>query len=1065
MKKQFLFSFLLFLSVCSFSQDNVITGTVKSGEDLETLLGVNITIKGTIEGTVTDVNGNYSITVPDTNTVLVFSYIGFLSEEVPVKSQTAIDVQLIPDLQVLNEVVKIGYGSQKKSDLTGAITQIKSEDIIKRPVATIEQAIQGQAAGVRVTMPSGAPGSEAKVVIRGQGSINPVNNPLYIVDGIALTSGISSLNTNDIESIEVLKDASASAIYGARGSNGVVLITTKKGSSGKMKVDFSMFYGTQEPWKTMDLMNGQQWAETQNQGLVNDNSSLKPNPDTWDTLTGATRLGIQDSTDWQDAMFQKGIKQNYYLSFSGGTEKSNFLASFGYFDHVGVIPNSFYKKFTIRFNSSHKMKDWLTMGNNLAIMRTQTRRVTENGDRRSTILNILRSSPLIYHDYKEEEGYWGGSVDSKYYGEPNNPYRMAQEENGDYYTNYLIGNVFLDIKLFKDLTFHTDFGLEYSMDDWKNFHVPYLEYQYRDGSSVPTLSKAMNERRKWETKNYFNYTKNFGGKHDLTLLLGGDRESYYAEYFSGYRGGFIVGDIEELEYLSLGADSTAKVDGTGEDWSLASYYFRAIYSYDDRYLFTGSVRMDGSSKFRDNGSSIFSGDNPRWGTFPSFSLGWKLSNEAFLQDVNFISLLKLRFGWGQIGNERGATNYPTYSVVIPGTPSWSAYYIFGPGQDGQLGLYPERMPNELLHWETSQQTNFGLDMSMWENRISLTADYFIKTNKDMIMPLQLPEVGRGQQANPIANVGTVRNQGLELTVNFRNKTGDFYYNAGFNFTTTKNNEIIDMAGSSIDGPNYQSLGITTKTVEGRSIGLFYGYVWDGIFQSEEEIEQHADQKDAQPGDFRFRDIDGDRKITEADRTFIGNPLPDFIYGITLGCEYKGIDLSIFLQGSQGNDILNLSRYETDFLHGDNYTNNFTTDLLNAWTEDNQSTTVGRLTKADKNNNYRISSYYVEDGSYLRIKNIQLGYSLPQKWLEKVKIERVRVYISSENLATFTKYKGFDPEVGASAAYAGTVFGTGYGIGAGGGGDSERPLSAVSRGVDMGVFPQVRTYLFGVNVTF
>jgi TonB-linked SusC/RagA family outer membrane protein len=429
--------------------------------------------------------------------------------------------------------------------------------------------------------------------------------------------------------------------------------------------------------------------------------------------------------------------------------------------------------------------------------------------------------------------------------------------------------------------------------------------------------------------------------------------------------------------------------------------------------------------------------------------------------------LKVRFGWGQLGNERGSSEYPTYSVVIPGTEAWSSYYIFGQNQTGVLGLYPERMPNTLLHWETSEQTNLGIDLNAWENRISLTADYFIKTNKDIIMPLQLPEIGRGQQENPIANIGTIQNKGLELAIDFKNISGAFRYHAGMNFTTTKGNKIIDMAGSTIDGPNYQSLGVTTRTVEGRAMGLFYGYVCEGIFQSKEQILAHPTQN-AVPGDLMFKDINGDRKITAEDRTYIGNPLPDFVYGINLGADYKGFDLSILFQGTYGNDILNLSRYETDFLAGDNYTNNFRTALLDSWTPANPSTTTPRLTMKDNNKNYRISSFYVEDGSYFRLKNIQLGYNLPAKWLRSIQIANVRVYVSGENLITITKYTGWDPEVGSTAAQAGNTFGTGYGLQTSGSSfakDDDLPLSAVSRGIDMGVFPQARTFLFGVNITF
>ncbi len=876
------------------------------------LPGVTVLLKGTTTGTTTNAEGNYSLSVPDGNGTLVFSYVGYVAEEVSINNQTVINVSLVPDIKSLNEVVVVGYGTQKKSDLTGAVAQVKEEDLKRLPVTNVQTALQGQAAGVYVSQSNGAPGAGADVVIRGQTSVTGLNQVLYVVDGIPITGGLNSINPQDIKSIEVLKDASAAAIYGSRASSGVVLITTKRGRANETKISFDAFYGWQQLTRKIDLTNAQEWAELQEEAVSNTlarnpNASISHNPNVWDAANGRVREGIADSTDWQDAYYRVAPTQNYYLSFAGGNDKSQIFVGAGYQRQDGIAPNTYFQRYSVRLNSDHKLfSGRLRVGNNLALSFQNQRGVQQDQDYLGGVGTVLRMSPLIavYKQpgtFERSSNRFAGTTNLQYYGDIRNPMREALLGTGRNNMYNLVGSLFADLEIIKGLTLHTEWGGELRIDDDKNFNQKWREYiTFND---VNSLSRSYGNAYQLQARNFLTYKRSFGG-HDFTVLAGTDVQDYHEESFNTQRTGFVNQEDKNLRYLGLGSDSTAINNERASEWAILSFYGRLNYTFNNKYLFTATLRRDGSSRFA---------PASRWGNFPSFSAGWNVSEEGFMKGISWVSNLKLRAGWGLLGNERSAGNYVTSSTIVRGIAEGRDIgYTFGANQVYAPGARPERIPNPELTWEISDQTNVGIDMGFFRNRLTVTADYFIKKTRDMILSQPLPIAGRGTLDAPEINIGTLQNTGLELEVSYAKSQGKFTFDVGLNFTTTRGNKITYLAEgvNYLDGGGYRGNqgGILSRSEVGKSIGLFYLYIAEGIFQSEEEITNHARQPGAGIGDYKFRDVNGDGIINEQDRTFYGNPWPLFIGGLKGNFRYKNFDLNVLFQGSYGNDILNTANW-------------------------------------------------------------------------------------------------------------------------------------------------------------
>lgn len=1024
--------------------EKTITGRVTDLPTGETLPGVNVLVKGTTTGTVTDVDGNYKITVSDDAQVLVFSSVGYTSEEVTIGSQTVIDVQLAPDIQSLSEVVVVGYGTQQKKDLTGSVAQVKGEEIQKLNVTNVQNALQGQAAGVYVSQSNGAPGAGADVVIRGQTSVTGLNQVLYVVDGIPITGSLNNINPNDIESIEVLKDASAAAIYGSRASSGVVLVTTKRGKSGAPKVSFDASYGWQSLSKKIPLTNAQQWAEIQEEAVSNTlernpNAGVNHNPFVWDADNNSVRDGIADSTDWQDAYYRVAPTQNYYLSFSGGGEKSKIYVGAGYQDQQGIAPNSYFQRYSLRLNSDHSvLSDRIKIGNNLSLSYSTQRGVGQNNDFLTGVGAVLRMSPLIAiykppGTYDRSADRFAGPTNIQFYGQIGNPIREAALNNQRNGTYNIIGSLFADIEIIEGLTFHTEWGGEVQFEDNKNFVVAYEEYI--NFNAVNRLNRSYGNQYQLQARNFLTFDKTIAEDHKLTLLAGTDLQDFHQENFSTSRQDFVNQEDENLWFFGLGADSTATNDESASEWAILSYYGRLNYTLQDKYLFTATLRRDGSSRF--------AGGN-QWGNFPSFSAGWRIADENFYPDDFLVSELKLRAGWGRLGNERSAGNYVTSSLMGRGTVDGRDIgYIFGSGQVYSPGARPLRIPNPDLTWEISEQSNIGLDIGLWDNRMLVTADYFIKNTRDMILNQPLPNAGRGALAPPQINIGTLRNRGFEFELSYFKREGALQFDLGLNLTTTRDNEVTYLAPgvNFLDGGTYRNSqgGILSRTEVGRQIAQFYLYEVEGIFKSQEEIDNHAEQPGVGIGDYKFRDANQDGVIDDEDRVFYGNPWPLFVGGLKANFNYKNFDLSLFLQGSYGNDILNTANWwMRNSGPGDPF--NFHRDFLDRYHPvNNPNGKYAAPTVTDPNFNRRINSTYVEDGSYLRLQNIQIGYSLPPNVLERINTTNLRVYIGASNLFTLTNYSGYNPDLGVR--------------------------EVLQKGVDRVVYPIARTYTVGLNVAF
>lgn len=1011
---------LVWMILCGASglwaQNIKIKGVVSSAEDGLPVIGATVMEKAGLNGTITDVDGAYEIEVADGNAVLVFSYVGLKTEERQVGNLRQIDVILGTDVSVLGEVVVVGYGTQKRSSISGSVSTISADEITSTPVLRTEQALQGRVAGVQVTQNSGSPGSPLTVRIRGVATINN-SDPLYIVDGIPV-EGIDFLNPGDIESINVLKDAASAAIYGSRGANGVVLITTKGGRKKQDgRITYETYYGVQSPWKLINLMNAREYAIISNEAHIA--AGKVPLPE----FSNPDLLG--EGTDWLDAIFSDAGTSNHQLSITGGSERSAYTVTGNLFNQDGIVggEKSGFQRYTVRLNTTNDVKDWLSIGNTLGVTHLKRRFLPENNEFTTPLVRALNMDPVTR--VRRSDGVYAYSL----YADTDivNPLNAIENTHDAWVSNRLTGSVFATITPAKGLTFKTTYSTDVTFAKRNTFFPSF------DLSIDPILSDAPggeknlvnsvvlqhNEWRNYQWENVLTYQETFGQNHSVALTAGTSLLENRHDYSGGANTNLPTNDpADALLSNTIDPITSQSTYGGATESALLSFFGRANYEYADKYLFSATFRADGSSRF---------GVNNRFGYFPSFSGGWVISREPFFRS-NAITFLKLRSSWGQNGNDR-IGDYTFTTIVNAGQN-----YSFGPDEVITNGAVPLVSANPDLKWETVTQANAGLDVELFNGRFNLTTDYYIKTTTDMLYAAPIPLVAG--TLPPVRNIGKVENRGFELALQYRNREGAFSYSVGGNIAFV-NNRVLSLGegGDPVLTGRVQSANATVSRTEvGRPIAAFYGFVTDGIFQTTEEVAAHAFQHElTAPGDIRFKDLNGDGVIDLLDQTFIGNPTPDFTYGLNADCSFKGFDLSIFVLGSQGNDIYNGTvRYDFTYV-------NRPVSVLNRWTGPGTSNSEPRVSLNDPNQNARVSDRFVEDGSFIRLKNLQLGYSPPANLLKSLGIYKFRMYVSAQNLFTFTRYSGLDPEIGA--------------------------VSALEIGIDRGFYPQARTFLGGLSVTF
>jgi TonB-linked SusC/RagA family outer membrane protein len=1010
-----------------------ITGKVvdKTGQ---TVIGASVQEKGTTNGVSTDINGNFKLNVSGPNAVLVVAYIGYLKKEVPVGNQTEITITLEEDVKNLTEVVVVGYGVQKKATVTGAISSVKASDLQDQQVTRIDDALRGRTSGVNVVQSSGAPGSAPTVRVRGVTSINN-SDPLYVIDGVVIDNGgIDNINPNDIESIDVLKDASA-AIYGSRSSNGVILVTTKKGKNGAPQITYNGYVGFQGPVSKVKLTDASQYATLRNEALTNDGK----------TALFADPASLGTGTNWQDQIFSNNaLIQNHNLSISGANDKANYYTSFGYLDQQGIVEPSIsnYKKFNFTVNTSYKLKKWLTVGENFTYTytRNQNNMNTNSvfGGPLSSALNLDPLTPTTVSDisaqpnanvYTSNANYIVRNGQGLPYGISNyvsqeitNPLAYVQTRVGNYnYATNLLGSAFAEVSPIAGLKIRSQISAKQAYYGSDSFTPLY----YLNSSTTNLTSTSQyteNDRNlSWNIDNTATYTRSIG-KNNFSVLIG---QSAQKETGSGIGGTFIGEPVNTFDQASpnysLANINKIAYGFDNQPHTLASLFSRVTYDYDSKYLFTGIIRRDGSSKF---------GANNAYGTFPSAEVGYVLSKEDFFPKNSFVDVFKLRGSYGVVGNEMSLSPFQYTATIGSGRN-----YIYGSGSDENIiiGYSPNAPSNPDLKWEETRSADIGFDAILFNN-LTVTFDAYRKLTKGMLQTVQLPSYA-GFSAQPSANIGNMENKGLELDLGYRNKVGQVNYSVGGNISYNHNQ--ITSLGSQI---NYFTVGTVQSTTYeigrsavGHPVGAFYGFEEQGVFHSQAEINSYTNssgaliQPNAKPGDFKWTDVNGDGKIDASDRKFLGNPLPTFTYGINFSVNYKNFDMKLFGQGVWGNKIYQAYR------RLDINAANYPLAALNAWTTSNSGSNYPRLTDSDPNNNFRNpSNFYLQNGAYFRIKTLQFGYTLPAQWLKAADVHRVRIFVSSNNLATITGYKGYDPEI--------------------------------SGGIDMGIYPQARTFMAGLDVS-
>lgn len=964
--------------------------TNKDGEPLE---GVSVKIKDSNIGTSTDSQGRYSLKVSSTSHKLLFTFIGYISKEVEISKTLINDVILEPDVNQIADIIVVGYGTQQKKNVTSSISTVSSAQIKNYPVLQAGQAIQGKVAGAQIIQNSGSPGSSVMVRIRGAGTVNN-SSPLYVVDG---NIGVDprDLDPNHIESIEILKSASAAAIYGAQGANGVILITTKKGKNG-INSSLNYYTGIQSIHNKLDIADATQYATLYNTALTN----AGRNP----VFENVENLG--KGTDWQDAIFRTAKMNSGEISFSGGNDIGKFYISGSYFNQEGIVLKSDYERISFRVNSEYNLSSKIKIGENISLSNGISNVIPEFGDR-NPVPNAWHMDPTT--PVFNQDGSWGFPK----FSDTKNPVAELELYNNTVKRPVLNGSFYTDIKLLESLDFRSQFNLNYGISNTYSF-IPTFDVFHLQRNLVSSISRVNSQFSNWDWQNTLTFDKNFGS-HNLEALAGFTLLRNQEERITA-RGEGLPENANfdtNLRYLDLARSGNLSTGGAG-DYSMASFLGRINYNYKGTYLFTGNMRIDGSSRF---------GKNNRYGMFPSFSVGWRLSDEGFLQDVKFINDLKLRAGWGMLGNQNSLPNYAFANTVVQ-----NLVYPFG--NVISQGQAATSLGNENLKWESTKETEVGLDFTGFNNQINISASYYHKRTNDML--LRVPVAAYlGIQTPPFVNGGSVSNKGFEFLLGY-NKTVNDNLKFDISFNLSKNiNEVIKLSNqqAALFSGNY------SRTTVGQPIASFYGYVTDGIFQTEEEVKSHAFQSPSTaPGDFRYKDLNNDGVINQSDRETIGSPWPDFLYGVNGRLNWKKIDFNFAIHGVSGNEIASHWKY---FTHGSNFYN-YDIELLNSWKGAGTSNEIPRLNANDPNNNLRPSTYFITNGSYLRLQNIQIGYSLPNLIMGYLK--NPRIYASAQNVLTITQYKGYDPEIGA-------------------------PSTPLSLGVDNGFYPQPRIFTFGIGFGF
>ncbi|WP_291855001.1 TonB-dependent receptor [Marinilabilia sp.] len=1055
MRKTLGILFLLMWTTLLFAQDVTVTGKVTSAEDGGPIPGVSVVQKGTTNGTITDVDGNYSLTTTEGST-LVFSFIGMETVEV-VADQSTINVSMEEVITDLDEVVVVGYGVQKKSVVTAAISSVSAEDLESSKPSRIEDVLKGKVSGVQITQSSGQPGSDSKVRIRGIGTINN-SEPLYIVDGMAVGGGISYLNPADIESVEVLKDAASAAVYGARAANGVILVTTKSGKRGDATISYDVSYGWQNPWKKKSVLDAQEYMVIMNESLLNDGNSPRY------TQEEVSAFNDISGTDWQDETFNYDAPvQSHQVSISGGNDQASYFVSFGYFNQEGIVGGNYdrsnYERYSIRtnntynvFNADRFFLNNLKVGVNAGYSRVLSKGIETNSEYGSVLGSALAFNPLVpvYAEdpdqvladhptaVKDDQGNVF-SIPPSGFQEIANPVAMLNAPTGsDNNEDKFVSSFWAELDVVEGLKFKSSYGVDLAFwggDGYEFEH--FLATQGKDLSQSHVYSN-MHRGFTWQLENTLTYTKSFNDVHNFTVLLGQSAQKYTVRHLYGDDYDLLENDPDKavIDYAIADRDLERVAGGTdGFTFeSLASYFGRIDYNFAEKYMLQATVRRDGSSHF---------GPENKWAIFPSVSVGWNVTNEGFLDSrPDWFNYLKLRASWGMNGNQ-SIGNF-AYTSLMNGGQN----YYFGEGEalNMHYGTSPARIPNPQIKWEESEQIDIGFDARFFNSAFTLGFDYFKKQTNGMLKDQPIP--GYVGKEAPIANAGDMENSGFEIETSYKGNISEFKYNVSLNASYLKN-ELIDLGNESgeeiLQSAGAGGLGSFVKAQNGDLFPYFYGFEVDGIAQNEAEAQAYnqAYGESAQPGDVMFRDIAGatdengntipDGKITEADKTKIGKGMPDWTFGLNIGAEWRNFDVSMFFQGSYGNDIFDFSQ------RGDIPAMNRPSWILDRWVGEGTSNWIPRVTNENPNSNWRSSELYIKDGSFVRLKNIQLGYSLPKSILQSAAIQRLRVFVSAENLLTITGYDGFDPEI-ASGDYT-TI------------------------GIDRGIYPQARTISVGANITF
>lgn len=1027
------------------AQQKTVSGTVTdlSGKGLQ---GVNIVVKGNTAGSISDAAGKYFITTP-ANSILVFSLQGYLSREIIVGAETVIDISLTIDVQQLGEVVMTGYSAQRKKDITGSVSVVDMKALKSFPSGSAVQALQGQAAGVTI-ISSGVPGGASNIFIRGITSFGNTQ-PLVMVDGVE--GNLNDISPSDVESMQVLKDAGAAAIYGVRGSNGVILVTTKKGKNGKVVFTYDGYYGTQRPLSgnPFNMLNSEDFARlskvafptsvlfqnglpdylytgpgVSGTGMAGD-PAVDPSRYNFDVNDPSNNYLIQavnkTGTDWFHEVFKPAATQQHNLTASGATDRVNYMFSLGYLNQQGTMIETYQKRYSLRVNTQYKVRDHIRIGENLYVFQNETPGFL-NQSEGSPVSHIYRQMPII--PVYDIAGNFGGMFAGPDLGNAQNPVAIQKRTvNNRNNTETYIGNVYAEIDLLKKITLRSSIGG--SKASGYDIAFAFNRYNDREGSTgMNNLSETSTSDRNLIWTNTLAYTGAFG-KHSVKVLAGSEAIKNQGRALIGNNSGFFSTDFD---YLILG-------NGTANNYTyslayhntLFSLFSRVDYTYADKYLLSATLRRDGSSKF---------GENKRYGVFPSVSLGWRLSQESFLKNVTFINDLKLRGSYGILGSQNNVS--PDNAYTLFGSSARSSYYdIAGNNVGSQQGFYQTRIGNANTGWEENVITNIGLDATVLNNKLSFSVEYYKKSINGLLFTLPLPATV-GSAAAPVVNIGDIRNKGFDIAATYRAAVGkDLQLSVGANITTYKNRVV------SIPDPGYFETassrnGNIVRNQVGHPVSSFFGYDIVGLFKDNDDVSKSPAQPSAAPGRFKYRDVNGDGKITPDDRTFIGNPNPDFTYGINLGLNYKAVDFSAILYGSQGNDVFNLVKWYTHFFSG--FRSGKSRDLLDAWTPQNTDTDIPVIEPTGTFSTSGVTnSFYVENGSFLKLRSLMIGYTMPASLLQRFGIDKIRLYVQATNLFTITKYSGLDPELmGSSAGF----------------------------GIDYGNYPNTqKTFLFGINASF